>query len=88
MHLLIDDIEAICEDTIRAVIGREQCSRLENEHLDTYKDLVDSAGTTCLVWIFRAMVFNRSAIFYEHGPKGRPLIPAKWLYSKIPVHIS
>lgn len=88
MHLLIDDMNEICEDTVRSVLGQDLYSTLESKLPDAIGELIDRAEIAWLIWIFRAMVFNRSVIFVEHGTKARPLIPAKWLGSQLPVHIS
>ena len=90
---MIDDLEDLCKDVVKHVIGRERYRVLFEEARAIHDDLLDEARTAWLVWIFRALVFNRSANFVEPrqaSAGGRPYshIPAQWLYSQIPVHIS
>ena len=93
MHLMIDDMDELCKEAIQYLVGRERYNNIIKEDISFHNDLVDEARQAWLVWIFRALVFNRSAQFIEprrSGAGGRPynLIPANWLYSQIPVHIS
>ena len=93
MHLMMDDIDELCKDVIRHLVGRERYDTITKEDVAFRGDLIDGARRAWLIWLFRALVFNRSAQFVEprrSGAGGRPynLIPASWLYSQIPVHIS
>lgn len=92
MHIQMDHIDDLAEEVVRNILGREASGELEKENHEVYRALVDDMGTAWLVWIFRALVFNRSATFVEPrrpGAGGRPYqhIASRWLYSNIPVHI-
>ena len=93
MHMMMDDMDELCKEVIRHLIGRERYDNIIKEDTAFHNDLIDETRRAWLVWIFRALVFNRSAQFIEprrSGAGGTPynLIPATWLYSQIPVHIS
>lgn len=93
MKLQLDDIHELCGDVVKRILGREHGPRLEKEYHETYENIVAYAGDMWLIWIFRALVFNRSCSFVVPkrsgaGGKQYSLIPSQWLYSQIPIHIS
>lgn len=93
MHMMIDDLDDLCKEVIRYLVGRERYATIVKEDPGFHEELIDETRQAWLIWIFRALVFNRSASFEEprrSGSGGRPykLISANWLYSQIPVHIS
>ena len=70
MHLMMDDMEDLCKEFVKDVIGREEFDKLEKHFREFYNDLVEDAGTAWLIWMFRALVFNRSATFVEPRRSG------------------
>lgn len=96
MHLQIQDNDDLAKEVIRHVASGEdgpRLERLERQKPEFYSELMEMIGNIWLIWIFRALVFNRSCEFIVprrtgSGGKDYSLIPAKWLDSQIPVHIS
>lgn len=93
MQFQLEDIHELCGDVVKHLLGREGGPRLEKDFNETFEQIVAYAGDMWLIWIFRGLVFNRSCSFVvprRSGAGGKPysLIPAQWLYSQIPIHIS
>lgn len=93
MHIQIDEVDQLSDEVVTQVLGHEDARKMRDGHKNEFDELIDSVASAWYMMIFRALIFNRSATFVEPrrpGAGGRPynLIPAQWLYSQIPVHIS
>ncbi|KUI71859.1 hypothetical protein VM1G_07480 [Cytospora mali] len=93
MHIQIDEVGELAREIVAHILGNQDTHNLQDQHGEQLDGLIESVASAWFMMIFRALVFNRSVTFIEPrrpGAGGRPynLIPAQWLYSQIPVHIS
>lgn len=92
MKFQMDDMHELCCEVIRSLLADQYSEGLEQKARPAFDTLVSHAEDIWLIWIFRAMVFNRSCDFVvpRRAVGGKPynLIPSQWLYSQLPVHVA
>lgn len=91
MAIHMREVDVLAKDVIQHVVTNEALD-LEHKQGKVFEELVEILGNIWLVWIFRALVFNRSCSFVTPrragGGKQYSMIPAEWLDSTLPVHIT
>ena len=92
----VDDLATdIVEQILRhkQVLSNNKNNKAPNLEAEQRKELVEITGNIWLVWVFRALVFNRSCSFVmprrvEAGGKEYNMISPQWLHSQLRVQIT